>query len=243
VALDRSIGAGDRLATAFEVDLRGARGDVEARLVDDGVRALRPAAFPWTFRRRDALSALAAAACALFALAAPAEARRGTVEGREPRIVAEEGERLARTAAEAGAAAEDANSAAAVEAAKRAGALAGRMKDMGAGEAAAEIAREAAAVRALTAALRTKNPEAAKALERIADRLEAGGARVAAAGGPTDGPPAGAGTGALEPPPLPRGDPSTFSPLVPADPAALREAAWPAEYDGAVVYYFSEERR
>lgn len=243
VALDRATGAGDRVATAFEVDARGPKGELETRLVADGIGALRRAAFPWTFRRRDALGALAGAALGLLALAAPAGNPARAPRPRADRIVAEESERLARSAADAIQAAEKAGSPEAVEAARHAAALAGDMKDGDAAKAAAEVARAAAELRATIAALRAVDPEAALALERLADRLDAGGARLAAAAGSTDGP-AHAGAGAVDAlPRLPDTPPPGFQPLVPADPVALRKATWPAEYDAAVTHYFSEERR
>lgn len=247
VALDRSVGAGDRVATAWELASRREPGPIAARIVDDGVAALRPAAFPWTFRRRDAIAALAAAALALLGLAAPSKAPGALRDVRGPRVVGEERERLARSAAEAAAALESAPEAA--EAARRAAALAQAGGPSDAGRMAADFAREAARIRAAIESLRATDPDAARALERLADRLEAGSARLAssaaaASGNTTDAAAATqAGSGGSRPPALPPPLPPTFSLQPPADPFALARPTWPPEYDGAVERYFSEDRR
>lgn len=248
VALDRAVGAGDRVATAWEFAARKERGDLAARVATDGLAALRPAAFAWTFRRRDALAALAAAAMALLALASPAKPSGARGEARGPRIVNEERERLARSAAEAQAAAALSGSTDAEAAAKRAAELANGAAGQDAGQVAADFAREAARIRATASGLRSTNPEAARLLDRVADRLDAGSARLtetstgAATASATAPPGTDAGSGTA-------GASGTFTtttsvnPTAPADPFALTRPTWPAEYDGAVEQYFSEEKR
>ncbi|MCE9584951.1 MAG: hypothetical protein K8T20_20865 [Planctomycetes bacterium] len=251
VALDRVTGAGDRVATAWEIDARKEKTELSQRIVADGVAALRQAAFPWTFRRRDALFALAAAAVALFALAAPAGPAVRPRDSQGPRMVSEERDRLARSAAEAAAAAEKAGSREAAEAVKRASDLASQPGGGDSGQASADFAREAARLRAAIAALRATNPDAARALERLADRLDAGAARLAdasSAGSATVAkgatPASEAGHGALDNAHrLPDTGTPSISPIVPADPVAFQQATWPAEYDAAVTHYFSEERK
>lgn len=247
VALDRSVGAGDRVATAWEMAMRRETGPMADRIVADGAAALRPAAFPWTFRRRDALAALAAAAFALLGLAAPSTAPGSVRDVRGPRVVGEERERLARSAAEAAAALEGTPEAA--EAARRAAALAQGGGTTDPGRMAADFAREAARLRAAIESLRATDPDAARALERLADRLEAGGARLASASSAassasTDTSAATqAGSGTSRPPALPPTRPPAFSVQPPADPFALARPTWPPEYDGAVERYFSEDGR
>jgi hypothetical protein len=251
VALDRAVAAGDRVATAWEVSARKDKGELATRIVADGVASLRPAPFPWSFRRRDALAALAAATVSLFALAAPAQPADAARESRAPRIVGEERERLARSAAEAAAAAAKAGSPDAEAAARKAGELATSGTGADPGKVAAEFAREAARLRAAIAALRATNPAAAKALERLSDRLAAGSSllvETAASGSParTSGasPADSAGQGALDNPrTLPDTGPPAIAAVAPADPVALQQATWPPDYDSAVTHYFSEDRK
>jgi hypothetical protein len=242
VALDRAAGGADRVATAWEA--RGGAGEMERRLVAQAESALRPAVFPMTFRKRDAWAALAGGALALTALAAPREAGRRAPRADATdleRMVSEESARVSRSAGAAAAAAEKAGSEKAAAAAGSAQAAADRMEAArDPGKAASEIARAAAEVRAVIAELRATDPEAAKILERLADSLEAGGARLAAAG-PERGASAQAGSGALDvPPPLTH---SAFDliPSAPADPVAVRRASWPPAYDAVVTHYFSED--
>ncbi len=248
VALDRAVGAGDRVATAWEFAARKEKGDLAARVAADGLASLRPASFAWTFRRRDALAALAAAAVALLSLAAPSKPSGARGEVRGPRIVNEERERLARSAAEAQAAAAISGSTDAEAAAKRAAELANGAAGKDAGQVAADFAREAARIRAAVAALRSTDPEAARLLQRVADRLDAGSARLAetasgAAAASNLAPPAtDAGTGAsASAGAVPAS--TSVSPVAPADRTALARPSWPTEYDGVVERYFAGEPR
>ncbi len=243
VALDHTLGAADRLASAWEADARGAGSELETRLVEDGVRALRPAVFPWSFRRRDALAALAAAALALAGIAAPARAMAPPpAAGGGARMLSEESARIARSAAESGTAAREAGSEAAAAAADAAARLAETLATRDPGAAAAEAARLAAELRAEAATVRHTSPEGARALERLADRLEATGSRLAHADGAA---PAGTGGGELSGPgggaAVVRGPVVTGLPVPrpPADLSALRRPDWPPEYDEAVGRYFS----